>query len=460
MILKNGLVALPGQKKLQKKDIEIKNGRIASLGQSITGKKTIDCKGRWIFPGGIDPHVHFYDPGYPEKEDFATGTAFAASGGITTVIDMPCTSSPPVTGSGNLRKKLNTVSPKAVVDYGFFGGVSRQLYDEAPEAGAESGYKAAMDSIRTDVLGFKMYTVSGMEDLWGSLDYWRLSEVMKYARELKVTVLLHAEDRSYVENAAEHFRSKGKEPVEWYASRPEMAEILGVSGAVEIAKEMGTDLHIVHIGTAEAAEIIGKAQIDSKGARITAETCPHYLAFDLNDFNRFGAVLKIAPPLKEPGNSGELWNLLEKGILSFVASDHAPGAPGEKDPGDIWKNSAGICGTGTMFPYLLSEGFVKGRLSLGRFLEAISQNAAARYGLADRKGSLEPGRDADFVIVDPDEDWTVCGAEFLSKSGLTPFEGQRFRGRILETYVRGKKVYGLHNGITADKGWGEFLKRG
>ena len=171
MIVKNGLVAFPGEDEFLQKDLRIENGIIAEIGRDLSGPDILDASGLRVLPGGIDPHVHFYDPGYTDKEDFLHGTAAAASGGITTVIDMPCTSVPPVTDSASLANKLSIVQPKAHIDFAFFGGISRQLYD--------GGYEQAMESIRSDVMGYKVYAVSGMEDVWGALDHFRFRRVWR-----------------------------------------------------------------------------------------------------------------------------------------------------------------------------------------------------------------------------------------------------------------------------------------
>ena len=461
MVLKNALTAFSGEQELRCCDIRVEDGVIRSIGNNLNDDINIDCTGLWLFPGAVDPHVHFYDPGYTQKEDFFSGTAFAASGGVTCVIDMPCTSEPPVTHADHLNRKLGIVQPKAHIDFAFFGGVSRQLFDETPGKTAYAGYKAAMASIADKVMGFKAYAVSGMDDIWGALDYYRLEKLLEYARELSVPVLLHTEDRSYVDNASADFRSRGKSPREWYSSRPEIAEVLAAGSASQLAKNTGGDLHIVHIGSAGVCAHLSSGASEANGSRpdyrVTGETCPQYLAFGLEDFEKQGAVLKIAPPIKRKENHEGLWTALADGTLSFVASDHAPGTEREKAPGDIWKNSAGIAGTGTLFPYMLSEGFMKGRLALPRFLKAVSENAPKRYGFFDRKGSIAPGKDADFVIIDPESSWTVDQKSLLTKGTVSPFHGMTFNGRILSTWVRGRKIYDAESGICTKPGWGRFI---
>lgn len=444
MIIKNGRLALPGEDEFIEGDIRIVDGKIAELGSELAGDdEDIDAQGMIVLPGGIDPHVHFDDPGFTEREDFSHGTAAAASGGITTIIDMPCTSIPPVTNIINLEEKLAVVEKKAVIDFGFYGGIAPQSMGE--------GYPENFRELAKIVFGFKTYFISIME-LFGGLDHFHFREVLKQAKEFDATILLHAEDYSYVNFATDICLKAGKDPIDYYRSRPETAEVLAVLNAVEMAKETGADLHIVHVSTARAAEIIGESDA-------SCETGPHYLQFDLDDFVRVGSSLKTTPPVKRPGNREKLWQYISDGIIDFVASDHAPCAACDKETGSIWTDYAGIPGTVTLLPYIFSEGYAKGRISLRKLVEITSENAARRYGLYPQKGAIEIGTDADLVFVDPNLRWKVEGEKFLSKGHVTPFEGMELRGRVVRTMVRGRTVYQADRGIQVEEGYGRFLTR-
>jgi dihydroorotase-like cyclic amidohydrolase len=308
-----------------------------------------------------------------------------------------------------------------------------------------------MGELAADVLGFKAYLLSGMPS-FERLNHYRLKQVLGAAAELGRPVLLHAEDYDYVRAATPAAMSTGTGPRAYYQSRPESAEILAVASAAALASETDADLHIVHVGTAAAAAIVG-------GSRTTCETAPHYLAFALDDFERIGAPLKVAPPIKEAPNRDHLWAQLVDGTIDFVASDHAPCPAEEKTTGSIWTDYGGIPGTGTLLPFLYSEGYAQDRLSLNRLLEVTAENAARRYGLDDRKGSIAVGKDADLALVDPQATWTVRGAELHSKGKITPFEGMTFRGRVQATFVRGTVVYTADRGIVAPPGHGRWLRR-
>lgn len=454
MIVRGGQVLLEGADEATRVDLRVREGRIAEVGADLCaegGERLLDAGGLLVLPGAVDGHVHFNDPGYTDREDFLTGTSAAASGGVTTVIDMPCTSLPPVTSLANLRVKADAVGGKAVVDYGFFGGVSAQSLAD--------GSGERLRELAPEVLGLKAYLLSGMEE-FGALGPYELEELLAAAASLGLPVLVHAEDPSFVAAATRCARSRGADPADYYASRPEIAEILAVGAAVALADAACGDLHLVHVGTAAAADLVRIKRLDrSFRARVTAETAPHYLAFDLEDFRRLGSALKINPPVKAAGNRERLWRLLAEGALSFVASDHAPCPESWKRTGSIWTDYAGIPGCPTLLPYLYSEGYRAGRLSLRRLCEVTSRGAAERYGIGARKGSVAVGKDADLAIIDPDADAVVCGRDSPSRGKVTPFEGMRLRGRVVRTLVRGRVVWELGTGVTARPGWGVRLRR-
>ena len=443
MIIKNGKVALPGHDSLKSLDIRIEKGRIIELGQNLDGEKVIDAAGLHIFPGAIDPHVHFDEPGFTDREDFYHGSSAAASGGVTTVIDMPCTSMPPVTTLENLQNKLKIVQEKSVTDFGFFGGISQQSYPDKNKN---------MQELADWVLGFKTYFISGM-DSFQHLGHYQFLQVLKFSENIQRPILLHAEDLSYVQKAEEVESSKADGWINYYRSRPEIAEIMAVQNAATMASTTDAELHIVHLGTAAAARLLANHR------NVSGETAPHYLEFNTSDLEKIGGALKTAPVVKPEGNDEELWKLLEQNTINFIASDHAPAPNSQKNTGSAWKDYAGIPGSGTLFPYFYSEGYRKRDIDLANFLRITSEGAARRYGIFDRKGSLEKGKDADLILLNPDAEWKVKGQEFLSKGKITPFEDYKFQGRIEKTLVRGKIVYDRDQGIVQKPGTGQFIKR-
>lgn len=461
MILRQGLLALPSRDEPLRADLRISGERITSIDPDLgpaRGEEEFDAEGLLVFPGAIDPHVHFDEPGFTHREDFLHGTSEAAKGGVTTVIDMPCTSLPPVTTAEAFKNKLGIVSKSAIVDFAFFGGVSGHTAGASlPGAGGSDGAMAELAAL--GVVGFKCYFISGMET-FTRVSHDDFARIVAEGARLGRPILLHAEDLDYVVAATARVKAaRGAGAPTWsdYAmSRDEASEVVAVASALALAAGREGSLHVVHVGSSAAARILG-----ASGA--SCETCAHYLAFSREDFDRLGPSLKTAPVVKARGESEALWALLAGGDIDFVTSDHAPAPNEEKLTGNPWTAYGGIPGTGTLFPYLLSEGYFAGRLGLSRLLEVSSSSAARRYGLFARKGSLEIGKDADLVLVDPSGTTTIRGEELLSKGRMTPFEGMTLKGRIASTWLRGRPVHestDQGSRIVASPGSGKFLPWG
>jgi dihydropyrimidinase/allantoinase len=303
------------------------------------------------------------------------------------------------------------------------------------------------------VMGYKTYFMSGMES-FGALDPEQIKFVLLEAKKLSRPVLLHAEDPEIVNNLTKIEKAKGKDWKNFYLSRPESVELTAVIKAIAAVMETGAPLHIVHIGTGIAALLLNRQK------NVTGETCPHYLEFSNEDLYTIGGALKTVPVVKGKGNSDMLWKALTDGTLDFIASDHAPAPAEQKNTGSAWDDYSGIPGTGTLFPYLYSEGLIERQMPLSRFLQITTENAAKQYGLWNRKGSIELGKDADLIFMDPAENWKIKGSEFLSKGKITPFENRTFHGKIKQTMLRGKVIYHSETGINAEPGYGQFVRPG
>jgi allantoinase len=414
-------------------------------------EEVIDAAGLLVIPGGVDPHVHFDTPGYTDHEDFTCGSMSAAAGGITCAIDMPDTSVPPVTDRASLMAKLRIVDAMSVIDFAFWGGMSGNAF-------RSNSWRSHLRSLKQEgVVGIKCYLLSSMRTFEHLLPL-ELVEVMRRAAELGMLVGLHAEDRDLVQRRTASLQTAGRRDAKaYYESRSDPAEIDGARHGIEIAQETRCALHVVHVGSAAAAQAVLEAR--RKGADITVETCPHYLAFSHEDFEERGAILKTAPVVKTKQDGQRLWEMLASGGVDFIASDHAPCAPQEKETGSIWTDYAGISGTELLVPYLLSEGWVAGRLTLARFIEAASTAAAKRFGLFPRKGAIAAGSDADLAFIDTKKRWKVRGAAFGSKGKFTPFEGREFTGKVVRTMCRGAVVYEEGKGILVPPGFGHFVRR-
>lgn len=412
---------------------------------SGSGKIIVDMKGLVTLPGGIDAHVHFDTPGFTEREDFFHGSMSAAAGGITTVIDMPCTSLPPVTNRENFDIKYDAVKDSSVIDFGFFGGVDSRKFKEFEECMIQLAEKK--------VKGFKTYFISGMST-YPRVTKYEFSHVLEYAVKLNLPVLLHAEDYATISNLEKKHAGLEDNYIKYCKTRPAEAEINAVKEALFVAGYVNDNLHIVHVGSAEAAALINKPGPES---RITYETCPHYLAFTQDDFERKGTSLKTAPVVKTARDREKLWRYLIEGQCGFAASDHAPCSVAEKNTGSFSSDYGGIPGTQTLLPYIFSEGYIKRGMPLKRLCEVISTAPAKRYGLYPGKGSLKKNSDADFTFVDKQRTYSFSKEELLSKGETTPFDGEEFTGKVVMTILRGKIIYYEKNGIVIKKGYGRYI---
>ena len=406
-----------------------------------------------LIPGAIDPHVHFDTPGFEFREDFEHASLAAAYGGTTTVIDMPCTSIPPVTTLENLQKKETALQERSWIDYLFWGGVAGN--DLAAGKNVQQQIRGVAGA---GVAGFKAYLISGMET-FTALTLPQMEQVARWIKPTGLPLAVHAEDKKMVESRRTRMQKIGKN--DWcgyYFARDERAEAMAVIQMINIARKTGCRIHIVHLSSEFGLELVRHAH--QEGLPVTAETCPHYLYFTRDDFENpeIANYLKTAPPVKTEFDRGALWKGLANGTLSFVTTDHAGCNPEmEKVSDNFWEVYGGFPGVEHRVPFLFSEGFLKNRLTLQQTVDLLSTNAAKFFSLFPQKGSLEPGADADFTLVNLWEGMTVRAAEMHSKGKFTPFEGVRFGARVERTYLHGKVVTDREGKSEVKLGYGQFL---
>jgi len=420
-------------------DLLVENGRFVEVAPPKSApdesdEETIDCGGRIVLPGVIDGHVHFDDPGFTHRENFATGTRAAAAGGVTCVVDMPCTSLPPVTSRANLGAKLAVIEPKAHIDFMLWGGVSENALED-PD------WRRNLADIAAEGVGsIKVYMLSGM-DTFRDVGRSQLADILRETATLGIPVGVHAEDRELVHGLTARLQAEGRDgPLDYAASRPPEAEVSAVRTMCELAVETGARVHIVHLATGRALDVL--TEFAAAGAPVSAETCPQYLAFTAADLAALGALLKTAPVVKSAADRERLWEGLTRGELAYVATDHAAGQwPDEKHTGSIWTDYGGVPLVELSLPYLYSEGVRTGRITLQRLTEVTASEPARFFGVERRKGRIEPGLDADLVVIDEDESWTVRAERLHNLNRYSPFEGHSFTGRVRATYVRGEPVY-------------------
>ncbi len=413
---------------------------------TIEAKKVVDLEGLLLLPGVIDGHVHFNEPGREHWEGYRTGTMAAAAGGTTTIFDMPLNSTPPTTNLEMLKKKRDVVASEAVVDYGQWGGfVDNNLVDLEPlnDAG---------------VVAFKGFmSASGV-------DYERLNDDMLFAglektRQMGNIIGVHAENEWVTGFLSQRLKDQGRtDRAAWYESRPPETELEAVQRASFWAEATGGNLHIVHVSIADGHRLIAEAK--QKGAHVTSETCPHYLFFDHQDYERIGPAAKCAPPIRSREDVEELWKCVFEGLVDVIGSDHSPCSWDEKEKGldNIWKAWGGISGVQMLLTVMISEGYNRRGLPLTTIARLLSSNPAKLYGVDHLKGSIRVGHEADLTIVDPNETWTLSEDMLFNKNKFSAYTGYTYKGRVKQTFVRGKLVY--QNGkIVAEPGYGRLVTR-
>ena len=429
--------------------IAVKDGKVTGVfeGQeTVAAERVIDLRGKLLMPGLVDAHVHFHyvEPGEREWEGYATGSFAAAAGGVTTALDMPFDTSTSTINATLLAAKREAVKNLAVIDYGHWGSLQRDnLHElEAMHIAGVVGFKAFMcelDSI--GVPTYELYKAGQQIAPWGNV------------------LAVHAEDDNLVGGFTSDLRIAGrKDPRAFAQSRPPIAEVEAAERATLIAVETGVRLHIVHVTTSQAIETVHRRR--SWGARITAETCPHYLALDEEDLVRMGPIAACTPPVRHRHQVDLLWQEVLAGRIDLIASDHCPCLPELKDIGadDIWQASVGIAGIQTMLPVLLTEGVQRRGLSMEALVRMTSFNPARLCGIYPKKGNLWTGADADLIIVDPEREWTLSKDMLLSRHPTNPFIGKVFKGAVERTYVRGNLVYS-EGDIVGKPGYGQLVKR-
>lgn len=429
-------------------NIAVKDGKIAAITTPdvvLPSQETIDASHQLVFPGGVDPHVHFKEPGAGNvRENFGSGTRQAAAGGITTTVEMPL-SDPLVTSKEAFDLKVNTANPQVVTDYALWGLLpSNELHrlEELIECGS---------------VAFKTF-LSTDPDAPKLTDY-HLLESMKAIQKQGRFIGFHAENASIIDFTAAQMEKEGiTGGLAHLQSRPDIAEIEAISRIALFSEATGCDIHICHLSSGQARETIRAAR--NRGVSMTVETCPSYLVLDDGDLDHWGVFAKCNPPIRQKANQDILWDMLFKGEINMIGSDHCPYTDDDrlKHDGDIWKVPPGLPGIELMFPVMLDAGLNKRGMSPEMIANLLCYAPAKRFGLSHCKGSLRVGADADIVLADPKKTWTYEGAKSLGmqKSSLTPWEGKQFTGQVNTSIVRGNPVY-REGEILVDAGYGRLI---
>jgi allantoinase len=409
MIIRGGRVVTA--RGVEQADVAIAGDQITAVGHNLPGDgEEIDASGLHVFPGGIDSHVHFNEPGRTEWEDIGHGSAALAAGGYTTFIDMPLNNLPVTVDGPAFDLKLAAAQRSSVVDFGLWGGLVPGNLDRIDEL------------FDRGVIGFKAFMCPSGIDEFPASNKHVLREGMHRIAARGSILLVHAEDQETVERHIQ--KAQGAGPHDFVRSRPPEAEVDAIFRAIELSAETGCRLHVVHVSTAEGARLIREAQ--AREVDVSGETCPHYLLYVEEDLDRLGGIGKCAPPFRSAADRDALWE------MPMMVSDHSPSTLDLKQGEDFFKLWGGISGCQTTRQLLLAQD----RLDLPQVAAVTATNIAHRFGLAT-KGDIAAGYDADLWLVDLAEEGVLQRDDLLYRNAFSAHEGQRIRGRTLKTLVRG-----------------------
>lgn len=438
LLIRNGLVVLPHG--VKETDIAIKDGLIVAIDSHLSGKtiEEFDASGLFIFPGMIDVHVHFSEPGRKHWEGFKTGSMMLAAGGCTTYFDMPLNGIPSTITKDSLRQKIEIGETKSVVDFALWGGLVPGNLQELPEL-AKGG-----------VIGFKAFmSDSGNDEFERADDLTLLNGMQKIASMGKI-LALHAESAPIINWLQKEKLDSGKLSGDDYLeSRPILAEAEAVERAITYAKLTRCPLHFVHISSEAAIEIIEEAKRD--GVDVTVETCPHYLLFNHQDLIDKGPIAKCAPPLREKQEQEKLIQLLIQGKFDMISSDHSPCPYPMKDPKthNLFEAWGGISG-GQFTLLTMIKLALKYDIPFTKVAEWTAAAPANRFGLTS-KGRIEVGYDADLAIVKM-EDMTITEQNFYAKHKQSLYLGHTFPCKIISTISKGYFIFDKDKHIAGPKG--------
>jgi dihydroorotase len=421
----------------------INDGRIFKIGRETNMPKSdvrSDLRNLLVLPGLIDVHVHLRDEGKAYKEDFYSGTAAAAAGGMTTVFDMP--NNDPVTMSvETLRNRIAIAEGKVLVNVGF--------YSEFPRAKSE-----IQAIVREGAVGFKLY----MAEQVGGLDIHSdqaILDAFKVAGSLGILTAAHAEDEQILNRNEDKFKSIGRNDINAFLkAHSEEAEVKAIERLLKLVKQTGMHLHFCHVSTEAGMKTIIEAK--KSGLSATCEVTPHHLLLSAGDLKRVGTLAVTMPPLRDKRDVDGLWEAVKNGWVDVVGSDHAPHALKEKEAESVWEVKVGIPGLETTLPLLLTE-VRRGRISIGDVVRLMSDNPAEIFKLKN-KGRLKEGNDADITVVDLNRTYKIDPSEFHSKAKFSPFEGREVHGKPVKTFIAGQLV--MDDGeIVAKPGSGRIIRR-
>lgn len=453
LVIKNGLVILNDGE--VQTDVAVKDGKIVEIGENLTvdGAKIIDAEGLVVSPGMIDAHVHISEPGggyRDEWEGYVTGTAGAAKGGVTSFLEMPLNQVPATVDAESLKIKYDAGKGKLKSDIYSYGGlvpytVNTGGIQELDEGGVIA-YKAFMSTCGDRTIDGDFMNV----------DDYSLYEGMKQIAKTGKILSIHAENAEITDRLGDIAYKNGETTLKAYVeSRPVFTEVEPINRAIELAKETGCRLHIVHVACKEGIDAITKAQ--EEGVDVTCETCTHYLYFETDELDAIGPVVKCSPPIRDKSQQDAIWERVLAGKVNFITSDHSPCTPDLKDKENAFEAWGGISGVQNNVDVLFDEGVQKRGMSLTQFAELTATNVAKLFDI-EEKGSIEVGKDADFVLIKPNSPYTLQTEDLEYRNKISPYVGREIGAQVASTILRGQVIYSLEDGVTAEFP-GEFIKK-
>jgi len=417
-------------------DVAVTDGTIIAIGETLPhhAEQQIDGSGLVLLPGGIDPHVHFNEPGRTNWEGFETGSRALVKGGMTSFFDMPLNSTPPTTTVDAFDTKRQLADDLSVANAYLWGGLVPDNLDQLEGLAAR------------DVIGFKAFMSNSGIDDFPAVDDYSLYEGMRIIAKTGKILAVHAENDAITAGYAAAARANGNTtPQDYLNSRPVIAELEAIQRAILFAEETGCKLHIVHVSTGRGVGMVVQAR--RRGVDVTCETCPHYLTLTETDVEQIGAAAKCAPPIRSQAAHDALWtHLIQHEHIDFITSDHSPAPMTLKESDNFFEVWGGIASCQSTISLLLTFGHYQQRpyqkiLSLQRISALTSHNVAQRFGLQN-KGRIAVGMDADLALWDIEATYTLTADDLAYQHKISPYIGMDLRGQVIKTWVMGKQVYG------------------
>lgn len=427
-----GTIVLPDR--IVQGTLSIADGKIERIEEGFPSntEHALDFRGKYLLPGLIEVHGHMREPGLEYKEDIPHGTRAGLAGGYTTILDMPNTK-PPTTTVVRLEEQISRYTGRSYCDFAINMGVSREDIDALREVD------------KRKITGVKLFAAghaTALTTIPRLTDQARIFEILG---ERGIMALVHAENQELIDYFIHRYRDElgRSDPVAWSDARNLSVVLTSVLEMITLAKQFGVKLYLLHLSTPEEFAAIAFGR--SIGVDVYGETTTVHLAFNTGDYAQYGNMINIAPALRPPEAQAQLWQLLREGKIDTVVTDHAPHTLPEKRKASVWEVASGMPGMQEAMPVLVTSWirrFGKETLEEGlmRIAQVTSGNIARIFGF-EQKGELQPGKDADIVVVDTERFWRVRQADLFTKNQWSVYEGMQLVGRPVATFLRGALVY-------------------